>query len=122
MLRTNTNKARDNIKKYIVDHFEPYEEDGASLESFEDIAQYITNVFIIEKVKHDRRRNMSIYDYFREWMQDLPSVLDTCYYCHRSAVQDLGDILEETEEERNKFTESQAEEMLTRLIFRELYR
>lgn len=35
-------------------------------------------------------------------------------------MKDLGDILEETEEERAKYTEMQAEEMLTRLIYREM--
>ena len=32
----------------------------------------------------------------------LPSVLDTCYFYNRSAVDDLGAILEETESEKAK--------------------
>lgn len=118
MLRTNTNKAKANIRKYIVDHFEPY--NGENLETFEEVADYIKQTFYDEQIKYDRRK-MTTWEFFKDWAEGLPSVLDTCYYCNRSAVEDLGDILEETEEERNKYTESQAEEMITRLIFRELY-
>lgn len=63
---------------------------------------------------------MSIQDLFIEWCQGLPSVLDTCYYYNRSAVDDLASILEQNEQEKSKFTESQAEERLTYLIFREI--
>jgi hypothetical protein len=48
----------------------------------------------------------------------LPSVINTLYYYNRSAITDLGDILEETEDERNRYTESQAEKLLTKLIYR----
>ena len=54
------------------------------------------------------------------WCQGLPSVIDTCYYYNRSAVEDLGDILEETEEERNRYTEQDAERLLSCLIYREI--
>lgn len=56
--------------------------------------------------------------------QEFPEVaafiLDTCYYYNRSAVDDLGAILEETEEEKARFTEQEAEQLLTDLIYREL--
>ena len=52
----------------------------------------------------------------------MPSVLDTCYYYNRSAVVDLGKILDETPEEMSRFTESQAEKLLTDLIYKELVR
>lgn len=57
---------------------------------------------------------------FADWCADLPSVLDTCYYYNRSAVDDLGAILEETDEEKARYTEEQAEKTLTMLIYREL--
>ena len=57
---------------------------------------------------------------FESWAAGLPSILDTCYYYNRSAVDDLGAILEETEAEKEKFTESDAESLLSRLIYREL--
>lgn len=52
----------------------------------------------------------------------MPSILDTCYYYNRSAVDDLGAILEETAEEKARYSEAQAETLLTSLIYRELVR
>lgn len=49
-------------------------------------------------------------------------ILDTCYYYNRSAVDDLGAILEETDSEKARYSEQQAETRLTYLIYRELVR
>lgn len=57
---------------------------------------------------------------FADWCAGLPGVLNTCYYYNRSAVDDLGAILEETSEEKARYTEEQAEKTLTTLIYREL--
>lgn len=57
---------------------------------------------------------------FADWCAGLPSVLDTLYFYNRSAVDDLGAILEETEQEKTRYTEQQAEQLLTSLIYREL--
>lgn len=121
MLKTNSKQARENIKNYIINHFnyEPYEEGETMPETFEEIANHIMDAFHDQKVKWDKRR-LSHYQLFVDWCQGLPSEIDTCYYYNRSAVEDLGDILEETQEERSKYTEQQAEERLTYLIYREL--
>lgn len=121
MLKTNSKQARENVKAYIINNFvfEPYGEKVEEPKTFKEISIYIMDAFRIEKVKYDKRK-MNIPDLFEEWCQGLPSVLDTCYYYNRSAVEDLGDILEETQEERSKYTEQQAEERLTYLIYREL--
>jgi hypothetical protein len=63
---------------------------------------------------------MSLQDVFEEWASGLPSVLDTCYYYNRSAVDDLGAILEQTETEKAKYNEQESEKLLTYLIFREI--
>lgn len=47
-------------------------------------------------------------------------ILDTCYFYNRSAVADLGAILQQSERERARYTESQAEQLLTHLIYQEL--
>ena len=133
MLKTNSTKAIENIKKYVFDHadftgydqyayIEKFEEDakrGRSIDLFSVYAHAIYDCFYDEMVKYDNRK-MSIQNFFIEWCQGLPSILDTCYYYNRSAVDDLASILEQNEQEKSKFTERQAEERLTYLIFREI--
>lgn len=54
---------------------------------------------------------------FAEWAAGLPSVLDTCYFYNRSAVDDLAEILEESDSEKAKYSDEQkAEKLLTNLI------
>lgn len=124
MLKTNSKKAIENIKKYIVDHFDCSGYDlEKEPETFPEIARFILNTCAEEKRYSVRRYfdNMTpSQETFIDWAQGLPGVLDTCYYYNRSAVKDLGDILEETETERNKFSEQDAERMLSCLIYREL--
>ena len=124
MLRTNSKKARENIRLYIMDHFDPsgYDVDQ-NPESFQDVAYIIWNTFQAEKfysIEQMRTRNLSMQQVFLDWCSGLPSILDTCYYYNRSAVDDLGVILEETEEEKVHFDENKACDLLTRLIYREI--
>ena len=120
MLKTNSKKAVENIRLYIINHFDSCGYDfNEDTNNFKDVATFIYKCFIDEKVKHDKRR-MSEQSLFFEWCSGLPSILDTCYYYNRSAIDDLGEILEETETEKARFTEQQAEERLTYLIYREI--
>lgn len=117
MLKTTTRKARFNIRAYIMDHCsaEGYKEKEP--ETWEETAAFIRQTFRDEK-RYQRGNQQAL---FVDWCQGLPSALDTLYYYNRSAVDDLAAILEETEEEKAKYTEAQAEEMLSRLIYRELF-
>lgn len=120
MLKSNSKKAIENIRVYVVNNFEPCGYDFVGDETdFVTVAQFVYECFVDEKVKHDKRR-MTEQSLFFEWCSGLPSVLDTCYYYNRSAVDDLALILEETETEKAKYTEAQAEERLTYLIYREI--
>lgn len=133
MLKSNSKKAMENIRNYILDNFDPenynpnfwseieYKRKNHSvpLNRFSVAAHYIYSCFYDEKVKHDKRR-MTEQALFFEWCAGLPSILDTCYYYNRSAVDDLSKVLEETEEEKARYTEAQAEERLTYLIYREI--
>lgn len=119
MLKTNCKKAMENIRAYIEQNFDctGYELKKEP-ETFREKA-----CFILETCRSEKRYSsygMSDYEIFKDWCQGLPGALDTCYYYNRSAVDDLAEILEETEEEKNRFTESEAEEKLTCLIYREL--
>lgn len=136
MLKTNSKKAIENIRAYIVegfngtnyepkfDYIEKAIEDnrhGANINIFSLVANAIYSTFVDEYFNgFPRATKAGEGIIFKEWCQGLPSILDTCYYYNRSAVDDLGDILEETEEERERFTEDQAEEVITKLIYREI--
>lgn len=136
MLRTNSKKAIENIRAYIVkgfdgtnyepkfDYIEKAIEDnkhGSNIDIFSLVANAIYSTFVDEYMhEYNRRRNEQTV--FVEWCACLPSIIDTCYYYNRSAVADLGDILEQTEEERNRYTEEEAEVTLSRLIYREITR
>lgn len=119
MLKTNSKKAMENIRAYIEENFDCTGYDlGKEPETFKEKALFILET--CRKEKFYSLNNKSSYEIFKDWCQGLPSLLDTCYYYNRSAVDDLAEILEETEEEKERFTESEAEEKLTYLMYREL--
>lgn len=125
MLRTNSKQARENTRKYILDHFDPEGYTDTPPETWEDVARFILATFEAEKCKYDLRYQagkISRQELFVDWCSGLPSLLDTCYYYNRSAVDDLGGILEESPEEKARYTEAQAELMLSRMIYMELQR
>ena len=125
MLKTNSKKARENIQQYIIDNFTPENYTDEKIEGFENVAAFILETFRSEKysTKEDYRYYKGIEALaFKDWAQGLPSVLDTCYYYSRSAVDDLAAILEESEEEKSRYTEEAAENTLTALIYIELTR
>ena len=117
MLRTNSKKAAENIRVYIMGNFTPEGYTDNPPQKFPEIAAFILDTFRSEKYwcPQDVR-----YYHGSDWCAGLPSVLDTLYFYNRSAVDDLGAILEETEQEKNRYTEQQAEQLLTSLIYREL--
>jgi hypothetical protein len=125
MLKTNSKKARENIQQYIIDHFEPDSYTNENIQGFENVAAFILNTFRSEK--YSRKADYRYYNNneqlaFVDWCQGLPSLLDTCYCYNRSAADDLAVILEETNEEKSRYTEQESESLLTMLIYRELKR
>ena len=122
MLRTNSKKANENIRAYIMDNFTPENYTDNPPEDFPGAAAFILGIFRREyaHILNSDYYRMNEFAAFTDWCQGLPSVIDTCYYYNRSAVDDLGQILEETAEEKARFTEAEAERRLTWLIYREL--
>ena len=125
MLKSNSKKAIENIKLYIMKNYDPSNYDINSDEqnagTFKEVATCILKD--LKRVKENeflRFKNYTWQDAFIDWASGLPSILDTCYYYNREAVEDLGEILEESETEKARFTESEAENMLSKLLFREL--
>ena len=124
MLRTNTKAVKAKIQKYIIDEFCPEDYTANPPQEFGEIARFILQTFRSEKysLKEDFRfYHNSEALAFEDWAAGLPDVLNTAdYYYTNSAVDILGDILEETEQEKAKYTETEAENLLTFLIYREL--
>ena len=123
MLKTNSKKAKENIRNYIIDNFTAENYTDTPPTEWHEIAKFIYETFRSEKYNcHQDYRyyNGNKWKAFLDWCQGLPSVLDTCYFYNRSAVEDLGNILEQTTTERNRYEESAAENLLTMLIYNEI--
>ena len=138
MLKSNSKEAIERIKKYVCENvdfdtdtvnekyyyvidLEKRHENGENIDIFSVYAHALYNI-MYEEVILGSNVNRSIKDSFIYWCEGLPSCFCTDYYINRSAVDDLGDILEQTEEQRHKYSESEAEKKLTLLIFREIFK
>ena len=125
MIRTNSKQAAENVRKYILQDSDYLTEraqyDGRKVESDNELIAYAWDIFKDEK-RYEIERNYSNPNFgiFLDWARGLAMGNLFCYYYNRSAVDDLGAILEETEEEKSRYTEQQAEETLSRLIYREM--
>ena len=120
MIKSNSKKAIENIRAYIMDNMDTTNFDFDMPVTFEEAAFLIMEVFHDEVPDEGTFSTMNKQEKFIYWCSGLPTILNTCYYYNRSAVDDLGAILEETESEKNQYTESQAAEFLTKIILREL--
>ena len=124
MLRTNTKKVRVKIQNYIIENFCPDDYTSTPPQEFGEIGRFILQTF--RKEKYSLKEDFIFYRNsealaFEDWAAGLPGILNTAdYYCINSAVDILGDILEETEQEKAKYTEEASEKLLTSLIYREL--
>lgn len=126
MLKTNSKIVRDRIRAYILsaENVEEFAPEGTPNETYNDKARAIYADFLryYNGDNRNKRRPRPYQEAFEEWAQGLPAILDTCYYYNISAVDLLGDMLEETAEERARYDEAKAEKMLSYLIYSELYK
>lgn len=117
MLRSNSKKVIEKVRSYITNGIDPDYFGLAEAPDFTTACKLILTACENEK-RYNRSR--SGFETFKDWAQGLPTALNTCYYYNVSAVNLLADWLEETESEKEKYSESESEEMITRLIYREL--
>ena len=110
MFRSNSKKAMENVRKYIVDNFDSTGYDQYhDTDNFDEAARMIYNCFIEEKQYELNRAHCrfgSEYTVFEDWCRGLPSLLDTCYYYNRSPVTSRIDIMQtirEYAEHRRRF-------------------
>lgn len=140
MLRSNSKKATNNIKKYIIDNtdFSGYTlsdcffanlediKEGAGLEIFPEIAKGLYDIFYIEYLKNNNSRvRYSIQQLFSDWCSGLPTALDTSYYYSCDPIDILANILEMTQEEKENYSKKHQDDLkncqyLDYLIFREI--
>lgn len=127
-LKTNSKEVNEKVLNYIIESFHDsdFEEwHGVHVTDTDTICTIVFNAFISEKEHLDLRfkaGRISEQDLFIEWAGGLPSILGCEYYYNVDAIKMLGDWLEQTETERNRYTESQAEETISKLIYRQLTR
>lgn len=119
MLRTNSKKAQANLEKFILDgcDFDGYDFEKTP-STPNECMKAIYDEFVKEAYSTPSERSQNEQEAFINWLQWLPSIIDSSYYYNVSAVETLGDILEETKEERARFSESEAESLLSYMIYR----
>lgn len=117
MLRSNSKKVIEKIREYIIANIDHEYFELKSDPTFPAACKLILTACEEEK-RYNRSR--SGFETFKDWAQGLPSALNTNYYYNVSAVELLGAWLEESESEKAKYSEREAEEMITRLLYREL--
>ena len=130
MLKTNSKKVIEKVREYCVDSWNDHAEGEGlpTVESFEAASTEILKSCINDQLCFEKEKRLdflkhyysnSFFTAFEDWCRGLPSSLNTCYYLCK-AVKLLGDWLEESEEEKNRFSETEAEKKITYLLFREL--
>lgn len=123
MLKTNSKKASKNIQQYIIANFDPssYDEykELNNTTDFSVVAETVYKVFHAEGY-NKIQNNATELEAFIDWMQGLPTIFNDDYYYNVSAVDLLVELLEETDSEKAKYNEHEAETFLTRLIYREI--
>ena len=122
-MRSTSKEARAAFRAYIMEHFDPSGYTDEIQQDWPSVARFILETFRSEK--YHLPQDLSYYHRneaaaFEDWASGLPSVLDCCFWYNRSAVDDLGAILRQTEEEKAKYTEAEAEKRLTWFIYRTL--
>lgn len=129
MRKTNSKEVMEAIENKIIESYEAAEEyflyNGKTVKTeYNEICKDILSAFEIEKCKFDNRYivgRISIHNLFIEWMSGLPTafpVSDDIFL--GSAIDWLADILDETEEEKERYTEDKAEITACNLLYREL--
>lgn len=123
MLKTNTKKARANVMAYIRKSSAAYYiEDCGAPENITDgdLCRLIWEDFTDTWRGEIRRSNKPYQEMFTDWGAGLTAGDLFDYFYNTDPVEIVGDILEETPEERGKYTEEQASRLLGYLIYREV--
>ena len=122
MLKTNSKQVKEKIRALISELFDASSYDREDLNNA-DVSEQIKFIAVTcwhEVGFYHEKCGETYQSVFTHWCEGLPSLLDTASYYLHSAIKILGDILEQTETERNRYTEPEAEKLLTYLIYKEV--
>jgi hypothetical protein len=126
-LKTNSKQVKAAIMEYIRGYKEDiacnYEIPETELENDDSLCFVIYNIFRQEALDHNlqyKAGKISEATAFHDWASGLAMYGMFDYYYYPIAVNLAGSILQETESEKSRFTESDAEKLLTNLIYREI--
>ena len=118
-IRTNSKLARQRVREYIRQCYEQYVGIGIGKE-FPEIAVNIMARF--DDWCKGMKPTYNMMEYFEQWLTTMPDYGIGDFYArmYDNAIDVVGEILEETEEERNRFSYEKAEHLLTALMYKEL--
>lgn len=120
-IRGNTKKARDRVQAYVLQNVTDYEYNDFS--TFADAADFIDAEFVRQAYSSKYQQKQNRQQAFIEWSKGLPlDNLFTFWIYRTDPIELVGDILEESEQERARFTEEQAAEKMVYLIYAEVMR
>lgn len=115
MLKTNSKQFYNNLDKYVIENMQETAE-GYEVEKPQNAKEAYLLLWKIYKEEYLSPCWFGTAQNFEDWGRGLPAgALFDFLLCR--AVDTLGDMLEETEEERARFTEQQAEKVLFNKIF-----
>ena len=149
MLRTNSKKVRDRVQKVIIqdallavkeekEYFANQKKKGVKFDIWEKARMQRIDEFFEEKNEMKRsakwiwdeyknavcrNQNPFVFENFRYFLNGLPSALQSDRWLfYESPIDYLGNLLEETKEERSRYDEWEAARKIAYLFYREIVR
>ena len=116
MLKTNSKIAKDRIRKYITESVADFLEEREV-----ETDKPITELFEIINAEKFYQKYRCEYDMVQDWIQGLGCNIGGDIYTHFGTAKNILAVwLEETEEEKEKYSETEAENLMMRLVYREI--
>ena len=120
MLKTNSKKVTQKIKNWVIKNSDFRGYDDLPVKSPSSFADYAANIYFIFKQERSNYKDFE-QKAFIDWLVGLPVSLNSAdYYYNNSAIDILGDILEQTSEEKNKFDAWEAGRMMSYLVYKNI--
>ena len=119
-LKSNSKAVNEAVKTYILENFDTSnytpDYDNVNVSNIKEVCKAILECCNKEKfyLSYPNTQSMLI-----DWMQGLPSILDTAPILYSgSAIDLIGNWLQQTEKEKSKYDETTAEQFALYLISR----